>query len=437
MNYGAHSGPSPSPSPSPSLSAGPSPSLSAGPSPSLSPRPAASGFEPPPYPYDRLAGLRMAAGRHPGGMVDLSIGTPCDPPPGVAIAAMERSRTARGYPASAGSDEYRGAAAGWLERRFGIAIPPGNVAACVGTKELVAGTPWLLRLRSPERDTVLYPAVAYPTYALGAILAGCRPVGVPEAPDGGMDLSAISDEDAARALVLWVNSPSNPTGALSDLEAAGSWGRANGVPVLSDECYVEFTWERWPPETILQHGVEGVLAVHSLSKRSNMAGLRAGFYAGDPELVRYLSEVRKHAGLMVPGPVQAAGAAALGDDEHVAEQRRRYRDRLDRLAGLLRFAGLDARVPAGGFYLWIAAPKWAADRAVAEGRSGGWVLAEALAEAAGMLGSPGELYGDAGAGFVRLAMVQPEHRMDLLESRLVGLGEGSLAAPLPATRQAG
>ena len=253
---------------------------------------------------------------------------------------------------------------------------------------------------------------------MGAQLAGCRSVVVPERPGGGLDLSQVPDDDADRAVVLWVNSPANPTGALTDLGAAAAWGRARGVPVLSDECYTEFTWAQWPPPTILDHGLDGVVAVHSLSKRSNLAGVRVGFYAGDPDIVQFLSAVRQHAGLMVPGPVQAAAAVALDDDDHVDAQRHRYRRRLDRLAGALSGAGLDATVPAGTFYLWVPAPEWALARGAVEGRDGAWVLAEALAEAAGMLVSPGEFYGEAGAGHVRIAVVQPDDRIDLVARRL-------------------
>ncbi len=287
-------------------------------------------FRLPPYPYDRLDGLAKLADALPGGMVDCSIGTPCDPPLPAVLEALAASGTERGYPASAGSPQLREAAAAWLVRRFGLdEIPPSGVAACVGTKELVASVPHLLRLREPAKDTVLYPAVSYPTYAMGADLAGCRAVGVPTAAGrlGGLDLDAIDEADAARALVLWSNSPSNPTGGLGDLGAEAAWGRAHGVPVFSDECYAEFTWDG-PPRSVLQHGVDGVVAVHSLSKRSNLAGVRVGFYAGDAELVEFLRAVRQHAGLMVPGPAQAAGIAALADDAHVDAQRARYRERL-------------------------------------------------------------------------------------------------------------
>ncbi|MEZ5139949.1 MAG: pyridoxal phosphate-dependent aminotransferase [Acidimicrobiales bacterium] len=312
------------------------------------------GFDPPPYPYDRLAPLAEAAGRHQGGAVDLSIGTPYDAPPAVVAAALADPAAARSYPPSIGTPSYRAAAAGWLARRFGIAAEAADVAACVGTKEVVAGLPQWLRLRTPERDTVLYPEISYPTYAMGATLAGCRAVPVPVDDDWCLRLDAIDADDAARALCLWVNAPGNLAGGLDDLGAAAAWGRERQIPVLSDECYAEFTWSG-PPRSILQHGLDGVLAVHSLSKRSNLAGARAGFYAGDADLVRYLSEVRKHAGLMVPGPVQAAGAAAWSDDEHVERQRAIYRERLEVLVDGLRAVGLDAHLPGGAFYLWLAA----------------------------------------------------------------------------------
>ena len=357
-----------------------------------------AGFVPPPYPHDRLEGLKAAAAAHPdgGGLVDLSIGTPCDPPSAAVVAALSTSGAERGYPQSIGSPALREAATRWLARRFGVDLPPSQLAACVGTKEWVATTPSWLRLRRPDRDTVLYPATSYPTYAMGATLAGCR--AVPYAT-----LGDVAEEDAARALCLWVNSPSNPTGELADLGQVASWGRARAVPVLSDECYAEFTWDG-PPRTILEHGTDGVLAAHSLSKRSNLAGVRAGFYAGDGDLVSYLSEVRKHVGLMVPGPVQAAAVVAFDDDEHVEVQRGRYQRRLALLAGTL-----GTTTPAGAFYLWVAAPG-----------GDGWALAADLAGTAGCLVSPGEFYGPSGTGHVRIAVVQPDERLAVVAARLSG-----------------
>jgi aspartate/methionine/tyrosine aminotransferase len=206
-----------------------------------------------------------------------------------------------------------------------------------------------------------------------------------------------------------VNSPNNPTGALDDLDAAATWGRDHGVPVFSDECYVEFTWEG-PPRTILEGGLHGVVAVHSLSKRSNLAGLRVGFYAGDPDLVTYLQEVRKHVGMMVPGPAQAAGVAALDDDAHVELQRTRYRERLELLATVLgEWSGAEVPLPDGAFYLWIPVDD-------------GWAYTERLARAGGALLSPGEFYGDGGRSFVRAAVVQPDDRIQLVADLLRSAG---------------
>jgi succinyldiaminopimelate transaminase len=373
---------------------------------------ASAGFAPPPYPYERLNGAKARAVERfadRGGVVDCSIGTPCDAPLDAVLDAMATSGTERGYPTSPGSLGYRQAAARWMARRFGVTVDPeGALAACVGTKEFVATTAHFLRLRTPGRDTVLYPAVSYPTYAMGATLAGARAVPVPELPDGGLDLDAIDPADAERALLIWVNSPSNPTGLLTDLGRAAHWGRRRGVPVLSDECYAEFTWDG-PPRTILESGTEGVVAVHSLSKRSNLAGVRAGFYAGDAELVTYLLDVRRHAGLMVPGPVQAGAVVALDDNTHVDDQRRRYDERLRFLAGALSDAGLPVDLPAGGFYLWVPVPHRFAD---------GWAACEWLADEAGLLVSPGELYGSDGRDHVRVAVVQPMDRLELVVDRL-------------------
>lgn len=365
----------------------------------------AVGFEPPPYPYDRLDAFQKLAAQHEGGIVDLSIGTPCDPPPAAVVAALGGSGSERGYPASIGSEALRRSIARWMARRFSIDVPLSRIAACIGTKEFVATTPQYMKLRRPNRDTVLYPAVAYPTYEMGATLAGLRAVPVGVTAEGRMDLDSVGPEDIERALMLWVNSPSNPTGALDDLEAAARWGRTHGVPVFSDECYTEFTWSG-PSASILQHGLEGVVAVHSLSKRSNLAGVRVGFYAGDAEIVEYLKEVRKHAGFMVPGPAQAAGVAALDDDDHVTQQRDRYRWRLEHTAEVLsRWSGLSIDMPNGGFYLWFDAED-------------AWDFTERLAREAGALVSPGDFYGTGGSRFVRVAVVQPDAAIKTVARRL-------------------
>ena len=366
-----------------------------------------AGFVPPPYPYDRLVPVREVAARHDGGAIDLSIGTPCDDPPPAVVEALCTSGSERGYPPSIGTQAFRAAAAGWLDRRLGVTVDPGSeLAACVGTKELVAGVPAWLGLRSPGRDTVLYPEISYPTYAMGATLAGMRAVPIPLDGAWRMDLGSIDPADASRAVCLWANVPGNPTGALDDLDRIAEWGRTHDVPVLSDECYVEFTWAG-PPRTILSSGTRGVLAVHSLSKRSNLAGARAGFYAGDAELVGYLSEVRKHVGLMVPGPVQAAAAAALGDDAHVDAQRERYQRRLGALVDVLGAVGVPSSMPEGAFYLWVPAPDGDA-----------WGLVRHLASTLGVVVSPGEFYGPSGSGHVRVAAVATDDRIAELTSRV-------------------
>jgi succinyldiaminopimelate transaminase len=376
-------------------------------------------FVPPAYPYDRLEDAKRVAAAHEGGIVDLSIGTPTDPPPTAVLQALgepsDRSGAARGYPASIGSLDLRTAIATWTEERFGVSVPLSAVAACVGTKEFVATTPQWLKLRRPDRDTVLYPAVSYPTYEMGATLAGLRAVPVPVDDRFRIDLAQVSAEDAGRALMLWVNTPGNPAGGLDDLAAAASWGAEHRVPVFSDECYAEFTWEG-PPRTVLGHGagadgLDGVVAVHSLSKRSNLAGLRVGWYAGDPELVHYLQEVRKHAGFMVPGPAQRAAAVALGDQSHVADQRARYLARLTRVQALMADVGAPCPLPGGGFYLWVPVPEAYGDE---------WGFTNWLAEHGGALVSPGSFYGPAGGGYIRIAVVAPDEALDRLAARLAG-----------------
>jgi aspartate/methionine/tyrosine aminotransferase len=245
---------------------------------------------------------------------------------------------------------------------------------------------------------------------MGAVLAGCRAVPVPLDAQWHLDLDAITDADAKRALVVWINEPGNPSSSVADdayFARVAAWARAHGVIVASDECYCEFSPA---PATVLAHGLDGVLAMHSVSKRSNLAGMRVGFYAGDPDLVTYLVETRKHAGLMAPTMVQAAAAAALGDDAHVDVQRRRYAERRDLVRDALAPYGL---VHDGGettFYLWMR---------TTDGADDGWEIAARLAHEAGLLVSPGDLYGALGADHVRIALVQPRERLELALDRLV------------------
>ena len=335
----------------------------------------------------------------------------CRRSPPLGQSAGTRLRSGPGSTARPRSSGYHGALASTREL---------TVAACIGTKEFVSGVPHWLRLRTPARDTVLCPVLAYPTYEMGAILARCRAVAVPTRPDGRMDLSSISPDDAARALCLWVNSPEQPGGTTRGPGGrCARWGRAHDVPVFSDECYVEFTWAG-PARTILEHGCEGVVAVHSLSKRSNLAGLRAGFYAGDAELVAYLAKLRQHAGFMVPGPVQHAGAVALADDSHVERQRGIYLERLTLFAKVLSEAGMAAAVPQGSFYLWVPVPESLSAPGALQDANPGWALTRWLAEHGGVLVAPGDTYGPAGAGHVRVALVQPDERLELVARQALG-----------------
>ena len=376
------------------------------------------GFVPPPYPHDRLDALKEVAAAAPGGLVDCSVGTPVDPMPDLAVRALiNAAAAATGYPATIGSVAYRAAAAAWIDRRFGCAVTPDQIVACVGTKELVASLPRALSLRDPSRDIVLYPAASYPTYAMGATLAGLQAVPVPVDDRWHLDLHAVSDADAARALVVWLNDPSNPTGVTaspSEMLAAVTWARERGIIVASDECYAEFTYDDdgapAPPVTALAAGNDRVLAVHSLSKRSNMAGVRAGFVAGDHELVTYLGEVRKHGGLMTPAPVQAAAAAALGDDVHVREQQQRYARRRAVAISALEARGLVHDGGPSTFYLWLR---------TREGSSDGWSITAELA-ATGLLVAPGEFYGDAGASHARMALTVTDDDLARACERLMG-----------------
>ena len=363
-------------------------------------------FVPPPYPYERLNDLKAEILAHHDSVVDLSIGTPFDEAPASVVAMLSASGSERSYPPSVGTPDLHDAVLRWLDRRFDITLEREHVGATVGSKEFVALLPQFMALRDPSRDTVLYPSISYPSYEMGATLAGLRAVPVPFRADGsGLDLDSVSVQDRERALLLWVNSPGNPTGHLEDLESVAAWGRANEIPVFSDECYVEFTWNG-AGRTILEHGIDGVVAVHSMSKRSNFAGARSGFYVGDAEIVHSLREVRKHAGLMVPGPVQAATVVALDDDEHVTAQRERYLDRLTMMAEVLsEWSGTDVAVPAGAFYLWVPAED-------------GWDFTRRLARDGGALVSPGEFYGSAGRTHVRVAVVQPDDQIELVAERL-------------------
>ncbi|MEU2309405.1 aminotransferase class I/II-fold pyridoxal phosphate-dependent enzyme [Streptomyces misionensis] len=357
-----------------------------------------------PWRREEALALAVRAGREP---LDLSLGVPADPAARIPRLAPGRSQDGAfraepaEYPPSAGTAGLREAAARHMLRRYRVVAPPEAVAACVGSKEFISTLPLFLRdMRRPrskgvtERDTVLIPALGYPAYEIGARLAGLRAHRVPVDEAFRMRLDLLPQQEAVRALCLWVNSPANPTGVVEPLGPVADWGRAHGVVVASDEAYAEATWCH-EPRTILSHGLDGVLAVHSTSKRSNSPGLRVGFYSGDPSLVAGLAWRRREAGLMAAAASQETARALLDDDGHAEEQRTRNARRVADLVECLNAYRLQCTAPAGGIFVWVPAP----------GGDGG-AFARRAAEQAGLIIQPGCEYGPAGHSYVRFAAVQ-------------------------------
>jgi succinyldiaminopimelate transaminase len=359
----------------------------------------------PAFTWDRIAPLGEKAGLHPDGAVDLSIGTPVDPVPLVIRDALAAASDAPGYPATWGTAALRTAAAGWLDRTLAVSVPPGDVLPVIGTKEFIAWLPLMLGLG--PGDVMVYPELAYPTYEIGARLSGSTAV----ASDSLLSLGP------APVRLVWINSPSNPTGRVlpvSHLRKVVSWARERGAVVASDECYITLGWDASPVSvlhpSVCDGSFDGVLAVHSLSKRSNLAGYRAGFVTGDAALVASLLAVRKQAGMMVPAPVQAALTAALSDESHAAEQRSRYAKRRSVLRAAFTAAGWSVEHSEAGLYLWLTHPG-----------HDGWSAAELLAAECGILVTPGALYGPSGARHVRVALTATDERVAAAAVRLAAL----------------
>jgi succinyldiaminopimelate transaminase len=354
----------------------------------------------PEFPRDRLAPYGDKARQHPGGIVDLSIGTPVDATPAVVQDALRAAADAPGYPLTIGTPALREAIVGWVGRRLGATVTPQHVVPSIGSKELVALLPSLLGLEPGTR--ILIPALAYPTYDVGARLAGCVPVPVDDP----------TTQDPGNVGLVWLNSPSNPTGAVlppEELARIVAWAREHDILVVSDECYLELGWDVDPVSvlhpSVCGDDVTGVLALHSLSKRSNLAGYRAGFAVGDAAAVAAITEARKHIGLLVPGPVQAALVAALGDDQHVKEQKARYAARRDLLKPAVEKAGFRVEHSLAGLYLWCTRDEPC------------WDTVDALA-AVGVLAAPGVFYGEAGSNHVRMALTATDERVEAAVDRL-------------------
>ncbi|MEV6396875.1 bifunctional succinyldiaminopimelate transaminase/glutamate-prephenate aminotransferase [Streptomyces sp. NPDC051907] len=355
----------------------------------------------PVFPWDKLEPYKATAAAHPDGIVDLSVGTPVDPVPELIQKALVDAADSPGYPTVWGTADLRDALAGWVERRLGaVDVAHTNVLPVVGSKELVAWLPTQLGLG--PGDKVAYPRLAYPTYEVGARLCGAEPV-VYDDP---------TELDPAGLKLLWLNSPSNPTGRVipkDELIRIVAWAREHGVLVFSDECYLELGWEA-EPVSVLHPDVcggvyEGIVAVHSLSKRSNLAGYRAAFIAGDAAVLGELLQIRKHGGMMTPAPVQAATVAALGDDVHVAEQRARYAARRAALRTALEAHGFRIEHSEASLYLWATRDEPC------------WETVAYLAQL-GILVAPGDFYGTAGEQFVRVAFTATDERVEAAVKRL-------------------
>ncbi|GAB3565011.1 succinyldiaminopimelate transaminase [Spelaeicoccus albus] len=365
----------------------------------------------PDYPWESLAPYAKTARSHPGGVVDVSIGTPVDDTPPVVRQALADAANAPGYPSTAGSPALRRAITDWFARRRGVPDldPDTEVVPTIGSKEAVAWLPTMLGL-TPD-DVVAHPLIAYPTYDMGARIAGCGAVPV----DQFALLTARSrdTDDFGRVRMMWVNSPSNPTGAVLDvdtLRALVQWARANDVLLVSDECYAEMGWDVPSVPSLLDPRVTGgdhenLLVAYSLSKQSSAAGYRASFLAGDAALIGNLTTTRKHAGMIVPWPVQEATRAALGDDEHVAAQRARYSARRSVLKPALTEWGLRIDQSVAGLYLWGTAGEDC------------WTTIGRLADL-GILAGPGIFYGDAGREYVRVSLTASDERIDAAAERL-------------------
>ncbi|MDO0936102.1 bifunctional succinyldiaminopimelate transaminase/glutamate-prephenate aminotransferase [Streptomyces sp. DG2A-72] len=355
----------------------------------------------PTFPWDKLAPYKKTAAAHPDGIVDLSVGTPVDPVPELIQKALIAAADSPGYPTVWGTPELRDAITGWVERRLGAReVTHHHVLPIVGSKELVAWLPTQLGLGPGDR--VAHPRLAYPTYEVGARLARADH----EVYDDPTTL------DPTNLKLLWLNSPSNPTGKVlskAELIRIVAWAREHGVLLFSDECYLELGWEA-DPVSVLHPDVnggsyEGIVAVHSLSKRSNLAGYRAAFLAGDPEVLGPLLEIRKHGGMMTSAPTQAAVIAALSDDEHVRIQRDRYAARRESLRAALLTHGFRIEHSEASLYLWATRDESC------------WDTLAHLA-ALGILVAPGDFYGEAGKKFVRVALTATDERVQAAVERL-------------------
>lgn len=364
----------------------------------------------PDFPWDSLTPIRQRAAEHPQGVCDLTIGSPIDDVPSFIQDALGQASDAFSYPPVVGTQELRAAIADFLGRERGCSADV-DILPAIGSKEMIGLLPSFLGLGAG--DTIAFPDIAYPTYDIGARLAGCESICIDTA-------SAPASWGEGIAL-LWLNSPSNPDGRVLDVEQLRrirAWARATGTIIASDECYTALCWDVDEAPSILDARVcgddaSGLVTVYSLSKQSNLAGYRASFIAGDAGLIEKIRETRKHLGFMMPAPVQHAMAVALGDSEHVRAQREIYARRREVLLSGVERAGLiNSASSVGGLYLWVRAPE---DMGVA-----GWDIVRACAEL-GIIVTPGDFYGEAGRDFVRMSLTATDDAIAQAADRLSAL----------------
>jgi aspartate/methionine/tyrosine aminotransferase len=362
------------------------------------------------YPYDTLESLKELAKKKFNQIIDLSIGSPVDEP-FITGNHEEIFNGLQSYPPSKGIAELCDTFRTWLKTNYGVNLKASQVASCVGTKEFVASLPRFLKLLYPQKNTVIYNRPSYPTYKMSALLNDLKGVAVDIKGDM-LDFNSLNDEEINSTLCLFINSPNNPTGKVLNLEEIVSWTNKKKVLLISDECYCDFYWKK-DRQSVLQLSNQGVLALFSISKRSNLAGARIGFYAGDEEIISSLTELRKHWGLIPAGSSQKLACLALKDEAHVTEQRNRYFERLKILKSAFENLGLSVEMPEGGIYLWIDAQ----DHPLKEkANSPDWVLASYLAEEFGVIVSPGSFYED--SSYIRVAATALTQDVQLFYKRV-------------------
>ncbi|OHR34865.1 succinyldiaminopimelate transaminase [Corynebacterium sp. HMSC074C04] len=361
----------------------------------------------PQFPWDSLTRAKATAAAHEEGMVNLSVGTPVDEVASIIRQGLSEGAAAPGYPQTVGTPELRAAIVAAMARRYGVtglesAVNGGNVLPVIGTKEAIGWLPFLLGVGAGH--TVVIPELAYPTYEVGVRIAGAEL----------LRADSLTQIGPASPTLMFINSPGNPNGkvlGVEHLRKVVEWARARDVIIASDECYLGLGWTEQPVSILDPRVCDGdftnLLAIHSLSKTSNMASYRTGWFAGDADLIAELVSVRRHMGLMMPGPIQHATIAALNDDSHEAEQKQRYSDRREILRDALVAAGFRVDDSEGGLYLWVTRGEDC------------WQTVDWLAER-GILVAPGSFYGPKGAQHVRVGLTATLDDIEVAAARIRG-----------------